>query len=946
MAEGIVVYINIIIMAVRLRYAQLSYAATPEVKPLDLTSFKEAGQAMIATADNLQARAIQNENAYNELAIKMSEYNAIQGKDEEALAERINVTQEAIKQKVDSDGGWFFADTAVTDGARQFLTDEGTKAILNSKAAYDQFAQLNEQSDAPEEYKKMNTLMALEAYNEAGGATGGAGKQSFTQFGSALGKGHDRSVYQKELLEMVKAFKADKNYIYEAFNATDLTNFLHTGLGSKETREIAQAIIAARGGNVEGFISRDKTIESLSEDKIREVFAAVLSSKPEFRTALDNEARIDLWLNKKQGGTNSSAVTAQILGYVNSNPIASKTMLENSSFKDLTKEQQAIAASDPRVLQRYVMEGMQKSMPNLVQKANESTDEYEARMAQVYAKTYRDQNIESMLTMAKIGSYTAVEAKSNDKWFPELLLDSRKAAREAIEKIQAEDTGKVGYTRANLPANAMMKVLDTNIATAQETMSNAKATMDALSDKDDDESRYNYQVAEKQFKDSEQIIRNANQEKESMFKQLDPKDPNHARRIKDLKESLVEQYVGDDADEFKAALNRLDNPSDIIDEVLKYKDKGHWEYNNTSNVVGRTILSLMGIAADPTKNIHEPITHDRLLSFFATGVQDLGIKPQSNPITLFTPLSNNKNAYSASLEEIQNLFDANPGVWNIASAALGDKVNEAKFMDDLIGQPVTASKDLVDIYGTKKSGTDDNAIYTESNRKFSIGVDASGNMFLQVTLPAQGDTRTQKTVTLYSNDDGAQAALRSALMSGAQVTYNQAQSNPTDGFQKQAANEIMAYTGNLERLGADLSNPAQAKNPELFNYNVVNGQRVANVSQAVAEIIKDKRVYPTGNYYPITTTDFRYNVSKKPTGTYTVAVDKYDPNSGTYKATDHSFTFRDDLHFSNNFPALVFKLNNGNTLIQNFRPTKTVPNAATSEFIKQSLARDPLLLNQ
>ena len=135
--EGIVVYNNLHDMAVRLKYADLTYVKQPDARPLDLTSFREAGAAITAAADNLQERAIRNENAYNEMAIKMSEYNAIQGADEEALAGKINETQEHIKVKVDEDGGWFFADTAVSDGARKFLTDEGVKTILSNKAQFD-----------------------------------------------------------------------------------------------------------------------------------------------------------------------------------------------------------------------------------------------------------------------------------------------------------------------------------------------------------------------------------------------------------------------------------------------------------------------------------------------------------------------------------------------------------------------------------------------------------------------------------------------------------------------------------------------------------------------------------------------------------------------------------------------------------------------------------------
>lgn len=336
--EGIVVYNNLHDMAVRLKYADLTYVKQPDARPLDLTSFREAGAAITAAADNLQERAIRNENAYNEMAIKMSEYNAIQGADEEALAGKINETQEHIKAKVDEDGGWFFADTAVSDGARKFLTDEGVKTILSNKAQFDALMQQNEASDAPEEYKAANRAMILEKFNKAGGSLGGNGKQAITAFGTALGKGHDRSIYQKELLEMMKAWKADKRSVFNAKFIKDATDLMNIPGTSEQVQATVQKIIADRGGNLSGVLTRDSTIESVTEDEIREVFTAVLSTKPEFRTAMAKEAEIDKWLNSKQGGTNSSLVTNAFKQYVATDPKMQQSMLSSSDFTKLTKK--------------------------------------------------------------------------------------------------------------------------------------------------------------------------------------------------------------------------------------------------------------------------------------------------------------------------------------------------------------------------------------------------------------------------------------------------------------------------------------------------------------------------------------------------------------------------------------------------------------------------------
>lgn len=158
----------------------------------------------LAVMSSLQERAIRNENAYNEMAIKMSEYNAIQGKDEEALAGKIDETQSVIKEKVDEDGGWFFADTAVSDGARRFLTDEGVKTILGNKTQFDAMMQANEQSDASEEYKALNRAMILKRFNDAGGSLGGNGKQSISALVQLLVQVMIEKLYVKKCLNTLK----------------------------------------------------------------------------------------------------------------------------------------------------------------------------------------------------------------------------------------------------------------------------------------------------------------------------------------------------------------------------------------------------------------------------------------------------------------------------------------------------------------------------------------------------------------------------------------------------------------------------------------------------------------------------------------------------------------------------------------------------------------------
>lgn len=948
--EGIVVYNNLHDMAVRLKYADLTYVKQPDARPLDLTSFREAGAAITAAADNLQERAIRNENAYNEMAIKMSEYNAIQGADEEALAGKINETQEHIKAKVDEDGGWFFADTAVSDGARKFLTDEGVKTILSNKAQFDALMQQNEASDASEEYKAANRAMILEKFNKAGGSLGGNGKQSITAFGTALGKGHDRSIYQKELLEMMKAWKADKRSVFNAEFIKDATDLMNIPGTSEQVQATVQKIIADRGGNLSGVLTRDSTIESVTEDEIREVFTAVLSAKPEFRTAMAKEAEIDKWLNSKQGGTNSSLVTNALKQYVATDPKMQQSMLSSSDFTKLTKKQQAIALQDPAVIQKYIDQGMANSMSALQQQPNESDEAYQTRMGATYNNIYTQQNISSLLNMAKIGAYTAVESKTDIKWFDNLLIDSLKAKREQLEKIKGQMTESIGFTRANLPANAMMNIVDANIKTATEALDNAKATMAKYEGAEDDQSRYLYQQAEKSYIDAQNIIQQNNAIYDSMFRQLDARNSEHAAKIKDIKKNLISQYHGPNKDEIEKDLNSASTAEEIMDIFLtKGKDGKFVSFNIFKGIPTITADPRFGITASNIPVQEDLVTKDGLRKYLMTEASSIGIQPQTMPITLFTPISNNKAAFSDALDGVARLLEDNAGIWNFATASLGDDPENAKFLEKVIGMPLTSSEDFKDIFSSRKSGSGNNAVYQMSARNLSIGSDATGRLYLKVTIPAQGDNQVPREAILYTDDDGANMALRDAMRKGAQCSYNQAMTNPYDAYQRQTANEIMAFSGNVEQLGADLSRITNPQERSLNRFNTIGDQMVSNVSQALDVITNDTNIDPRGNYYPITSGDFKYNITKHPSGTYSVNVQKYNPALNRYVNIEYAkgslnYSFADNVSLRNNLPALIYKLNHGNELKENFIPTQYLTPQQKSAYDVSYWSNDPLML--
>lgn len=914
---------------------------TPRAKMMDQN---------LAVMSSLQERAIRNENAYNEMAIKMSEYNAIQGKDEEALAGKIDETQSIIKEKVDEDGGWFFADTAVSDGARRFLTDEGVKTILGNKAQFDAMMQANEQSDAPEEYKAANRAMILERFNEAGGSLGGNGKQSISAFGTALGKGHDRSIYQKELLEMMKAWKADKRSVFNSQFINDVTELMNGANTDPKVQAVAQKIIAGRGGNLSGVLTRDTTIESVSEDEIREVFSAVLASKPEFRTAMAKEAEINKWLNNKQGGTNAQLVSDMVKQQIATDPRMQQVMLMNSSFANLTSSQKQIAMSDPLVMQRYLEEGTMRSMPELIQKEGETDADYQERMGLAYNNAYTQNSISALLNMAKIGAYTAIESKTDTKWFDNLLLDSLKAKREQLEKIKGQMTEAIGFTRANLPANAMMSIVDANIKTATDALDNAKATMAKYANATDPTSINLYQQAEKSAIDAENIIKQNNAMLNSVYRQLDFSNPQHLKQINKLKETLLDRYRGDDKEQLEKIINNAKTVDEIMDGFLNASDNS-FRYYDFWSIPTITAFGIgKGITYDGNMKL-EPITRETLSKYFYNVASDLGLEVQTTPITLFTPISNNKAAFSDALDGIGRLLMDNIGVWNFATASLGDDPTKAKFLEKVIGMPLTSSEDFADIFSSRKSGSGNNAAYQISSKNLSIGSDATGRLYLKVTIPAQGENQVQKEAILYTDDDGANMALRDAMRKGAQCSYNQAMTNPYDTYQRQTANEIMAFSGNIEGLGADLAVITDPNARDLNRFNIINNQHVGNISQAIETIVADKRIHDTGNYYPITSGSFKYNITKTQTGVYKVNVQQYNPSINRYVDVEYNkgnlnFAFENDDALRRNLPALVYKLNHANELKDNFVPTQYLTPEQKAAYNVNFWSNDVLMLNR
>ena len=184
------------------------------------------------------------------------------------------------------------------------------------------------------------------------------------------------------------------------------------------------------------------------------------------------------------------------------------------------------------------------------------------------------------------------------------------------EKIKGQMTESIGFTRANLPGNAMIAVVDANIKTATEALDNAKATMAKYEGAEDDQSRYLYQQAEKSYIDAQNIIQQNNAIYDSMFRQLDGNNPDHSEVIEDTKAELLSYYRGDNKDELAAAIKSLKRPEDIINTFLRYGEGAELKDFRAS-------LSYTGFI-DKGK-----VDKSNLTRYFLTAANNVGIKPQT-----------------------------------------------------------------------------------------------------------------------------------------------------------------------------------------------------------------------------------------------------------------------------------------------------------------------------
>lgn len=117
-------------------------------------------------------------------------------------------------------------------------------------------------------------------------------------------------------------------------------------------------------------------------------------------------------------------------------------------------------------------------------------------------------------------------------------------------------TEAIGFTRANLPANTMMSIVNANIKTATDALNNAKATMAKYANATDPTSINLYQQAEKSAIDAENIIKQNNAMLNSIYSQFDLTNADDVKSINVTVNDLldVKGSLSDDVNKNKAKI--------------------------------------------------------------------------------------------------------------------------------------------------------------------------------------------------------------------------------------------------------------------------------------------------------------------------------------------------------------------------------------------------------
>lgn len=895
-------------MAVNIKYQNLSYVRQPDAKPLDLTSFKELGNAYVATAKSLEQRAIANENAYNEMAIKMSELNAAPGIDEQSLAGKINDVQNEITKTVDEEGTWAFSDAAVSDGARKFLTDKGVKTIMASRQDYEAHQQALAQSDASEEFKQLALAKSIEDYNNAGGALGGNGNQRYMSYQFTLGKGHDRSVMQKEIVDYISKLEANKEFAYSEDFMQQSLQALKDPNASASVKQTARQVIASSGNSkyiqaagldtLYGYKGITENVTYLDKGRIRELVTHIVSSRPEFRQALEKEAQLLRWAANKQGYTNYQLATKALTDMANSNEYLRTQLLASSSFSKLNDAQKLEVSKSPELVNRYIEEGLNKVLSTTyAQQIGESDEAYEARMGALYDTSYYNDGMNQLISIGDSYAYTQREGDVKVQWFDNLLAGQLRANRNKLDTL-AYDDSDLSVTAGSIPFNEIYRIKEREmIDVYNNTIDTLNARLAVINQK-----REKQQTLTQDELDEEAAIKQDIREAELNRSKLQTNRINRYESIS-LKESpdsyneILKSIInniylskeaqavgfidinGKELRNLKTAIeNYAKNNNMSYDTMADFINVVETIFNDENSNILLNVGSVSGDYSNPSfQNI---TTTNPKLRFFRneTGVDivsvvddyvkdDLKISELSDPVYVISSNDNNNSEFNKYANDVLNLLADVGGTFTVTYAYGEDRAGVK--LKDMIGKPFTETEIFNYFKSVESGGTADKPRYSAAGFSVNLVCKPDGTNEIQLIREIQGNYPGKQVLILSTSDTNNNAKLAEWKKAADRQNAINVAREPDNTFYRDSYNKSCETVGLSSSLGYDATNSVQLNNADLYRGNVVDGKLCGTVNDAIKALVNSNPVgnnisafiYPNGRCF---------HISKTTTGLYQI----------------------------------------------------------------------------
>lgn len=907
-------------MAVNIKYQNLSYVRQPDAKPLDLTSFKELGNAYVATAKSLEQRAIANENAYNEMAIKMSELNAAPGIDEQSLAGKINDVQNEIIKTVDEEGTWAFSDTAVSDGAKKFLTDKGVKTIMASRQDYEAHQQALAQSDASEEFKKLALAKSLEDYNNAGGALGGDGNQRYMSYEFTLGKGHDRSVMQKEIVDYISKLEANKEFAYSEDFMQQSLQALKDPNASASVKQTARQVIASSGNSkyiqaagldtLYGYKGITENVTYLDKGRIRELVTHIVSSRPEFRQALEKEAQLLRWAANKQGYTNYQLATKALTDMANSNEYLRTQLLASSSFSKLNDAQKLEVSKSPELVNRYIEEGLNKVLSTTyAQQIGESDEAYEARMGALYDTSYYSDGMNQLISIGDSYAYTQRESDVKVQWFDSLLAGQLRANKNKLDTL-AYDNSDLSVTAGDTPVSEIQKIKEKEMIDGyNNTIDTLNARLAVINQK-----REKQQTLTQDELDEEASIKQDIREAELNKSRLENAITNRYEiNISDIDENdfadgvakaLRSIFIDDVRNIGKnSEFNKLTSmyatgftrksAKQFIDVVNNYAEVNGLSVNTISDFFKIANKLFSDEKYNSTITVPVSITHSLLAdSYLGTSTTEdyakiairqgkdfnisdalsnfeIGsdIESLSDPVYIISSNDNNNSEFNKYSNDILNLLSDVGGTFTVTHAYGEDRAGVK--LKKMIGKPFTETEIFNYFKSVESGGTADKPRYSAAGFSVNLVCKPDGTNEIQLIREIQGNYPGKQVLILSTSDTNNNAKLAEWKKAADRQNAINVAREPDNTFYRDSYNKSCETVGLSSSLGYDATNSVQLNNADLYRGNVVDGKLCGTVNDAIKALVNSNPVgnnisafiYPNGRCF---------HISKTTTGLYQI----------------------------------------------------------------------------